>query len=556
MVILQLDIQHFGKLKDKKIALRPGMNVITGANEAGKTTIAEFIKAVFYGANEKTVRKYYPLEDDGIFGGMIKVMRDGEFFEIYRYMVPGQESLSVTRTSDRSEVEDPETWVQEAVANLDLFTYEKTGYINMAELLRDSEDYSTPRVKSPEEIREEIIRGRYQKAAETLRVKRAEFEGNTLSDPDAKIVETDAQIETLTTEKARIADEIPGAEEAYNKVVDDLKRDQDRIDRENKDHDAKMREDIKAAKSELANYVDVNMRSQHRKNVLGMMFLIIGMLLGLAVYFYVCSNPFESLEPYTQYITWGGYGLAAAFGLAGLIVTIVTAIKKKFDTKRFEKQEELRNLAEHAESRYQYYLDHKEEMDAKVDHLEARLEKIAELGVVLNGLRSDFEDVDKNIGQLLDKRLELVQASELKQTSLTEMSALDIAIGSFDKLGDPGEDTEARELGELATLYLSKIDTRKNEIVAIAEDGTVSVLDGSKITQLYSLSTGASREVLLALRLASLERLDKEKLVPLVLDDVLANFDSERLNSTMTLLRSLKRQVVLFSCQTRERRQL
>ena len=135
MVILQLDIQHFGKLKDKKIALRPGMNVITGANEAGKTTIAEFIKAVFYGANEKTVRKYYPLEDDGIFGGMIKVMRDGEFFEIYRYMVPGQESLSVTRTSDRSEVEDPETWVQEAVANLDLFTYEKTGYINMAELL-------------------------------------------------------------------------------------------------------------------------------------------------------------------------------------------------------------------------------------------------------------------------------------------------------------------------------------------------------------------------------------------------------------------------------------
>ena len=91
-------------------------------------------------------------------------------------------------------------------------------------------------------------------------------------------------------------------------------------------------------------------------------------------------------------------------------------------------------------------------MDAKVDHLEARLEKIAELGIVLNGLRSDFEDVDKNIGQLLDKRLELVQASELKQTSLTEMSALDIAIGSFDKLGDPGEDTEARALGALATL--------------------------------------------------------------------------------------------------------
>ncbi len=556
MVILQLDIQHFGKLKEKKIALRPGMNVITGANEAGKTTIAEFIKAMFYGADEKATRRFYPLEDDGVFGGMMKVMRDEEFFEIHRNMVPGQESLKVVRTSDNTEVEDPAAWLSEAVAGLDLVTYENTGYINMAELLRDSDVYSTPREKTEEEIREEVIRDQYQRAAARLREKRAEFEANTLGDPDAEITETELQIDELTTEKARLADEIPGAEQAYNKVVDDLKRDSERIDRENKDKDAKMREEIKAAKVELANYVDINERKLHRKNVLGMTFLIVGMLLGLGTYFYICSNKINGSDPYALYVMWGGYGLAIAFALAGLIVAIVTAAKKNHDTKRLAKQEELRNVAEHAESRYQYYLDHKDEMEAKVDHLEARQEKISELGQVLEGLRGEFEGVDKNIGSLLDRRLELTHRSEVKQHSLREMSALDAAIGSFDKLGDPGEDTEAIALGDLASLYLARIDTRKNEIIAIAEDGTVSVLDGTKITQLYSLSTGASREVLLALRLASLERLDSAKLVPLVLDDVLANFDSDRLNSTMTLLRSLKRQVVLFSCQARERRQL
>lgn len=556
MVILQLDIQHFGKLKDKKIALRPGMNVITGANEAGKTTIAEFIKAVLYGASEKTIRKYYPLEDDGIFGGMIKVMCDGEFYEIYRYLAPGKESLSVTRTADGTELEDPEAWLSKVVAELDLETFERTGFINIAELLKDSEIYTTPRVKTEEEIREEIIRDQYQKAAGKLRTKRTEFEGRTLGDPDAEIVAAEAEIDAVTAEKARIADEIPSAEQAYNKVVDDLKRDSDRIERENKDKDAKMREDIKIAKEELAHYVDVNERKLHRKNVLGTIFLIIGMLLGIVTYFYICSYKVNGSDPFAVYKMYAGYGLAAAFGIAGLVVAIVAAVKKTHDAKRFAKQEELRNVAEHTESTYQYYLDHKEEMDAKVDHLEARLAKIAELGQTLNGLRGEFEETDKNLGALLDKRLELQKASEIKKEALVEMSALDAAIGSFDKLGDPGENTEAIALGELATQYLSRIDTRKNEIIAVADDGTVSILNGDKVTQLYSLSTGASREVLLALRLATLERLDEGKLVPLVLDDVLANFDSDRLNSTMTLLRSLKRQVVLFSCQTRERRQL
>lgn len=51
MMIKGLKIGRFGKLKDLKIHFHGGLNVIYGENEAGKTTLQSFIKAMFYGMN-------------------------------------------------------------------------------------------------------------------------------------------------------------------------------------------------------------------------------------------------------------------------------------------------------------------------------------------------------------------------------------------------------------------------------------------------------------------------------------------------------------------------
>lgn len=49
MIINKLDIKGFGKLKDLEIEFIPGLNIVYGVNEAGKSTIQWFIKAMFYG---------------------------------------------------------------------------------------------------------------------------------------------------------------------------------------------------------------------------------------------------------------------------------------------------------------------------------------------------------------------------------------------------------------------------------------------------------------------------------------------------------------------------
>ena len=51
MKINNIMINGFGKLKDKTLDLDDGINLICGSHEAGKSTLVNFIKAMFYGVN-------------------------------------------------------------------------------------------------------------------------------------------------------------------------------------------------------------------------------------------------------------------------------------------------------------------------------------------------------------------------------------------------------------------------------------------------------------------------------------------------------------------------
>ncbi len=54
MKILELNIVEFGALKDKKIAFGDDLNIVFGGNEAGKSTVALFIKFMLYGLAKKS----------------------------------------------------------------------------------------------------------------------------------------------------------------------------------------------------------------------------------------------------------------------------------------------------------------------------------------------------------------------------------------------------------------------------------------------------------------------------------------------------------------------
>lgn len=91
MLIKKIKINNFGKLKDKEIELKNGINIIYGENESGKSTMLDFIISMFYGINKtkngkniSNYDKYRPLNIDEFSGKILYELDNKEEYEAYR----------------------------------------------------------------------------------------------------------------------------------------------------------------------------------------------------------------------------------------------------------------------------------------------------------------------------------------------------------------------------------------------------------------------------------------------------------------------------------------
>lgn len=77
-------IRDFGGAKDLEFSLDKGMNIIYGANESGKSTIAAFIKFMFYGFGDKAERNRYYSWGSKSASGTLTVCSDAKHYRIER----------------------------------------------------------------------------------------------------------------------------------------------------------------------------------------------------------------------------------------------------------------------------------------------------------------------------------------------------------------------------------------------------------------------------------------------------------------------------------------
>lgn len=76
MFLRRAKIEGFGKLTDKEFLFKPGMNVVFGPNESGKTTLAKFLLYTLTAPNQDAL-KFKPWNGDK-FGGLVETS-DGTY---------------------------------------------------------------------------------------------------------------------------------------------------------------------------------------------------------------------------------------------------------------------------------------------------------------------------------------------------------------------------------------------------------------------------------------------------------------------------------------------
>lgn len=103
MIIKTLHLKAFGKFKDKTIGFEPGLNLVYGLNEAGKTTVQTFIQGMFFGfykpyRKKKTYdieyEKYLPWKQFDYSGSLIYEV-DGREIRLERNFLRGKDSLNI-----------------------------------------------------------------------------------------------------------------------------------------------------------------------------------------------------------------------------------------------------------------------------------------------------------------------------------------------------------------------------------------------------------------------------------------------------------------------------
>jgi uncharacterized protein YhaN len=136
--------------------------------------------------------------------------------------------------------------------------------------------------------------------------------------------------------------------------------------------------------------------------------------------------------------------------------------------------------------------------------------------------------------------------------------ALEIAMNTLAAASTELQRRFAPRISKRAQELFSKLTAGRYERLTLGEDFTVHASATGETTLHSALwrSEGTTDQLYLALRLAVSQELTPD--APFILDDALVRFDDQRLSLALSILEETaqERQVILFTCQNREKRLL
>lgn len=161
MKINKLFIISFGKFQNKEINLKPGINLIVGDNEAGKSTIHKFIEGMFYGFYKPNIKrrmtteeydKYLPWDNSNEYYGVIEISDEDKEIRIERNFMKGKDELTIYDNNSGEDISSK--YEYDSVLKLHNYAKEHLGINNST--FKNTVSISQMESKTSEELVKEI----------------------------------------------------------------------------------------------------------------------------------------------------------------------------------------------------------------------------------------------------------------------------------------------------------------------------------------------------------------------------------------------------------------
>lgn len=540
MEILELELQHYGKFDHHRISLEPGVNVIYGGNESGKTTVHSFIRAMLFGLNrgrgkaarsdEYQVRQ--PWDSPGAFLGSMRIRSQGQIYRIDRCFDRSAQPLRVTCETTMWEAPQPEKALEVLLGGVS-----ETAFVNTLCIPQAGAETGEALAQ---ELRRYMINSEsaqngqmdVSRALQELRRRKKQAEQKKKREDEileARIAKRQARAEQLRAEIS-LLEQKDGRRDGTGREYADPRRDARGGPQGYAPQPAQSPEQEESASGEYARF--------YRKSrwLIGILLCLAGVLALAAAYF------LSDLRIRILLAACGVLFLASIYPVCSMLSGEEENEAEDDGTEEELRRGELRQRdAKSGEYGRQGPAGAGEygRQERRDPYLQAEI-------------RSRREEYWR-----LQNELEALYRSHVRPDDPdTEIAALTLAIDRICELSSDIYAQSGRRLNERASGILSELTEGRYQRILLDETAEVRIHTPSRVLGLHQVSGGTMQQIYFALRMAAAELLCGDRRLPILLDEPFALYDDARLEAALRWLRKSGRQVILFSCQRREKEML
>ena len=599
MIIREANIGKFGKLENQKYQFAPQINVIYGANESGKSTLMQFLKAMLFPLEKTRVRKtldtynrYEPWDTPAYFYGSMMFETGQQQFLLERNFYYKEKRARLVNIRDGEELSVEYGDLDMLLGNVSAAAYENTCCIGQEQLLPgrelgvllEDERSNLAQTGSGDFQLSKALQELEQKRKNAEKT-RKELEQQRLShihqlEVNQQVLERDiaglkAQQEKQSTQQGTVQEQVRALQQqmepvqtAYQTVCRREQELKSAVAQEQLEWEQVEREQWKREQFRREQEKTDALQQKSGKNAGFSPLLLIGVAgLILAPVLRSAMDGFQKIAPALNII-------CIILILAGL----VSAYRRNRAKKETDAAQNHRGQDDRANGRADLQSVERERRKAALDQklqrvcqqkstLEEQLQKLKDQkkSLQLQAARQEGSG-DQLQSQIQEKEVELEnlteQVAELQQETLEEQharedrDALELAAETMSRLAARMSKALEHTLDKEMSGILAQITGNVHEQLQVTDGQGIVLAEQLQKRTPEAYSQGTMQQAYFSYRMAAGHMLMKEEPLPFLLDETFANYDEERLRQTLRWLAEQENQIFLFTCRETEMRLL
>ena len=599
MKIDNFKINNYGKIENREVILKNGINLIKGYNEAGKSTILSFLNSMLYGidktkkGNISEYDKYLPWLSTNFSGSMEYSLSDGQKYYVFRDF---KKKIPVVLDKNRNDItlnfkqsRKGIDFLDEQIG-VDKKTFENTSISYQKLVVLDDKNKAEMAgrlanlVSTGEEnfSYEELIKKLNNKQLEEIGSSRTKKRPiNNIEERILKLEKEKMEVLNVKDKKERMNEEREETQKQFatigyiKQMINEIKENFLKKEAEKKIYSEiynrieKKKEEIEEKKKERIDVITKEKVFDRIKWIYRVLTLIaipaayfyiysliVYVLALIVVYIFARNNRDKRMEELEE-------RNRAVEKELNILRKDIIQDERVIQKEKKEFEERFENLKNEMYFKYKNYvnrdyLDRILNKDIEGVFKEAsEIEKEYETTMYrLSQINAERNVVESTSGKLTEIVEELEELKQEREKLLNYNDTIEIAKEVLKESYDELKNNVGPEFDKKLSYIVGKITNNKYNDVYIDNEHNIKIkTEHGEYVNLERFSTGTIEQVNLALRLAYIDTISKERL-PIILDEAFAFYDDERLANIMRFLSEeyIDRQVIIFTCSNREKK--